>query len=157
MPVAPHIRRLRDFVGTELLMLPGVAAVVRDPEGRVLVHHRADDGSWSLPGGAIEPGESPAAAAIREVREETGLAVRATRVLGVFGWPRLRVRYPNGDHVEYVAIVFGCEIAGGTLAPQDGEATGFRWCTRAELAELPLPYPPEVFAPAAEHAPVFDP
>lgn len=157
MPISAHVKRLRELVGNELLQLPGVAAVVRDAAGRVLVHRRADDGSWSLPAGAIDPGETPAAAAVREVREETGLDVRPTRVLGVFGGPRSRHRYPNGDLVEYLVVVFACEIVGGVLEPQDGEATGFRWCTRDELASLSLPYPQELFAPEAERTPVFDP
>jgi mutator protein MutT len=157
MPIAPHIKRLRAVVGSELLMLPGVAAVVRDSSGNVLLHRRADDGTWSLPSGAIDPGETPAAAVVREVHEETGLDVRPERVLGVFGWPRLRHRYPNGDLVEYLVVVFRCEIVGGTLEAVDGEATGFRWCTRDELASLPLPYPLEVFAPEAEQRVIFDP
>ncbi|HEU0036194.1 MAG TPA: NUDIX domain-containing protein [Kofleriaceae bacterium] len=157
MPMSPHIKRLREHVGTDLLMLPGVAAVVRDADGRVLLHRRADDGHWSLPAGAIDPGETPATAVVREVHEETGLVVRPERVLGVFGWPRLRHRYPNGDLVEYLVVVFRCEIAGGTLEARDGESTGFRWCTRDELAALPLPYPPALFAPEAELTPVFDP
>jgi mutator protein MutT len=157
VPTSPHIQRLREAVGNELLLLPGVAAVVRDAQRRVLVHRRADDGNWSLPGGAIEPGETPATAVVREVHEETGLEVRATRVLGVFGGPRLRFRYPNGDQVEYLAVVFQCEIVGGTLETRDGEATGFRWCGGDELAALGLPYPPETFAAAAEQTPVFDP
>jgi mutator protein MutT len=157
VPTSPHIKRLREAVGNELLLLPGVAAVVRDAQHRVLVHRRADDGNWSLPGGAIEPGETPASAAVREVHEETGLEVRAVRVLGVFGGPRLRFRYPNGDQVEYLAVVFQCEIVGGTLETRDGEATGFRWCTSDELAVLGLPYPRELFAPDAERTVVFDP
>lgn len=157
MPIAPHIKRLRDVIGSELLMLPGVAAVVRDASGRVLLHRRSDDGSWSLPAGAIDPGETPADAIVREVAEETGLDVHPARVLGVFGWPRLRHRYPNGDLVEYLVVVFRCEIVGGTLEARDGESTGFRWCTLEELAALPLPYPLAVFEPEAERTPIFDP
>jgi 8-oxo-dGTP pyrophosphatase MutT (NUDIX family) len=157
MPIAAHIKRLREFVGAELLMLPGVAAVIRDDQDRVLLIRRHDDGLWGLPAGAIDPGESPAAAAARETREETGLEVRATRILGAFGWPRLRHQYPNGDIVEYLVVVFRCEVIGGALDPQDGEATELRWFTLDELAALPQTYPLDVFKPDAEITPVFDP
>jgi mutator protein MutT len=157
MPIAAHIKRLRELVGTELLMLPGAAAVIRDEHDRVLLIRRNDDGTWSLPGGAIDPGESPAAAVAREALEETGLEVRATRVLGVFGWPRLRHQYPNGDVVEYLVVIFRCEVIGGALDPQDGEATELKWFTLDELAALPQTYPLELFKPDAEITPMFDP
>jgi len=156
MPMSAHIRRLREAVGPELLMLPGVAALVRDEQGRVLLHRRADDGSWTLPSGAIEPGETPATACERETHEETGLEVRAERVLGVFGWPRLRHRYPNGDLVEYLVVLFRCAVVGGTLGALDGESTELGWFTREQLATMPLPYPIEVFDSGAEVAPLFD-
>ena len=53
------------MVGPRLLLLPGVAAVVRDASERVLFMHRADDGRWGLPAGAIDPGESPAGRAVK--------------------------------------------------------------------------------------------
>ena len=129
-------------------------------EGRILLGRRGpgtrEPGKWSFPAGFVERGERIEHAAAREAREETGLDVRPERVLGVFGWPRLRHRYPNGDLVEYLVVVFGCTIVGGTLEAHDGESIGFRWCTREELATIPLPYPPALFAPEAETEPVFD-
>lgn len=72
---------------------------------------------------------------------------------------------PTSPHIQRLreavgndlAVVFQCEIVGGTLETRDGEATGFRWCAGDELAALGLPYPPETFAAAAEQTPVFDP
>lgn len=128
MAIPPYVAELRRCVGHRLLLLPGAAAVVRDAEGRVLVHRRADDG---------------------EVVPE--------RLLGVFGGRRMRHCYPSGDEVEYVAVVFACRVAGGRLRAADGEATGFRWCTRTELAGLGLPFPDAVFDEAALRTPVFDP
>ena len=138
-------------------MLPAVTAVIRDAHGRILLHRRADDGAWSLPGGAIDPGETPAEALVREVAEETGLAVRPRRVIGVFGGPRQRHRYPNGDLVECLIVAFSCEILDGTLEARDGESTGFRWFTLDELADVAQPIPLTLFAPEAEQVPVFDP
>lgn len=146
MPASEYIRRMRTFIGTDLLMMPGVAAVVFDREGRVLLHRRSDDGTWCLPSGAMDPGESPAAACARETLEETGLEVRPDRLLGVFA---LRHRYPNDDLVEYLVAVFRCQIVGGTLEARDGESTGFWWATREELREIPLPYPTAIFDPEA--------
>src|SRR3982750_2227707 len=127
MAISEYLRELRTLVGPRLLLLPGVAAIVRDAEGRVLFMRRADDGRWGLPAGAVDPGESPAEAIVREVREETGLVVRPARVAGVFGGVRFRHRYPNGDEAEYVAVVFDCEVSGGELASRDGEALDLRY------------------------------
>jgi len=57
---------------------------VIDPEGKILLIRRADDGSWAMPGGACDTGETPAAAAARETWEESGYQVEITRLLGVF-------------------------------------------------------------------------
>jgi 8-oxo-dGTP pyrophosphatase MutT (NUDIX family) len=152
MPISTYLRQLRAVLGPRLLLMPGVAAVVRDASERVLFMRRADDGRWGLPAGAIDPGESPLQAIAREVREETGLAVRPARVAGVFGGPGFRHRYPNGDEVEWTVTVFECEVVGGVLAPQDGEALELRYFAPEEAPTLQLPYPRPLFDRPSAHA-----
>jgi 8-oxo-dGTP pyrophosphatase MutT (NUDIX family) len=156
VPIAAHIEALRALVGKQLLLLPGVAAIIRNGAGEVLLHTRSDDGRWSLPAGAIEPGESPAAAIVREVAEETGLRVRPERILGVFGGSDFRHVYPNGDAVEYTVIVFDCRVSGGSLDAVDGEALEFRWFPPAGIPALALPYPPALFDDAPERGTLFN-
>jgi 8-oxo-dGTP pyrophosphatase MutT (NUDIX family) len=141
MPISDYLRDLRRVIGHRLLVLPGVAAIVRDVEGRVLFIRRSDNGRWGLPAGAIDPGETPAEAVAREVKEETGLTVRPTRVAGVFGGRGFRVRYDNGDEAEYTVIVFDCEVLGGHLNPLDGEALELKYFACEDAPELPLAYP----------------
>lgn len=155
MPIAPHVRALRALVGSRLLLLPGVAAVIRDASGAVLMHRRSDDGRWSLPAGAVEPGESPAQAVVREVREETGLEVVPERVLGVFGGEGFRHTYPNGDQAEYTVVVFGCRVAGGRLEARDGEALELRYFAPEAMPPLSLRYPPELFRDTAPGPALF--
>jgi 8-oxo-dGTP pyrophosphatase MutT (NUDIX family) len=137
MPMSPYMRALREKLGAQLVLMPGVTAIVRDAGGNVLLQRRRDDGRWGLPGGAIEPGEAPAQALVREVFEETGLRVRPLRVLGVFGGTEnFRIRYGNGDVVEYTIVTFECAIEGGTLEPQDDESLELRFVPPAEVARL---------------------
>jgi ADP-ribose pyrophosphatase YjhB (NUDIX family) len=84
-------------------------AVLHD--GQVLLTKREDSDMWCLPGGGVDDGESLAAAAVREVREETGLEVRLTRLVGLYSLPA------RGDHVAVLAA----EQIGGALAPHPGE------------------------------------
>jgi 8-oxo-dGTP pyrophosphatase MutT (NUDIX family) len=144
MGMSPFYGSIRERVGTSLLLIPGVAAVLRDQLGRVLVQLRHDD-SWSLPAGAIEPGESPSAAVVREVFEETGLRVRPRRVVGVIGGSSCRVRYRNGDEVEYVVTVFDCEIVGGSPIESNGETKQLAYFRVKEMPALAFSYPKEIF------------
>ncbi len=155
MPISDYLRELRGAIGTRLLLLPGVAGIVRDSKGSVLFMRRADDGRWGLPAGGIEPGESPAIAVAREVREETGLVVRPTRIAGVFGGPSFRHRYANGDEVEWTVVVFECDVIGGALAPLDGEALELRFFAPENVPALQLAYPRELFLDPAK-GPLFN-
>jgi len=114
-------------------LIPCVGAVIKDERGRLLLIKRGHDpgaGLWSLPGGRVEPGETDAEALVREMREETGLAVRAGRLLG-----SVRRPYRDGDVIDirdYAATVIG-----GTLNAGD-DAADIRWVDEEDFARLPV-------------------
>ena len=136
MPREGYIEYLREFVGTEPLFMPSVTVFVRDND-KILVGRHTDIDKWVLPGGALEPGELPADAAIREVWEETGLLVQLTGLYGAYsGTANHRVTYPNGDIVDYVAVVFDAVVIGGTLPAATEELAELGWVTEAELRRL---------------------
>jgi ADP-ribose pyrophosphatase YjhB (NUDIX family) len=111
-----------------------VDGAVFDADGRLLLAKRADSGLWCIPGGASDVGESPSAGAEREVREETGLVVRATRLL--MACDNRSMGLPSvARHAYY--LVFECELLGGELTPSI-ETTEFRWVTPDEAASLEL-------------------
>jgi 8-oxo-dGTP diphosphatase len=123
MPTPPHILHLRQFVGHDTLLMPGAAAIIRDETGRVLLIRRGDGRGWSLPGGAMEPGERIADCVVREVQEETGLEVVPVRVVGVYSDPeRMHVTFPNGDQVHFMSVTFECRVVGGRLRPDGDES-----------------------------------
>ncbi|MBI2081008.1 MAG: NUDIX domain-containing protein [candidate division NC10 bacterium] len=96
---------------------PAVSALIRDASGAILLMRRADNGLWGLPGGSVEVGESVTAAIVREVHEETGLAVSVRRLIGLYSDPAFQVvRYPDGRVIHYVNACFECAIEGGSLS-----------------------------------------
>ncbi len=70
MAVSPHVRRLRELVGHELLVLPSVAALPRNEAGEILLVRVTDTDQWATTGGAAEPDGSPEQAALRKAEEE---------------------------------------------------------------------------------------
>ena len=117
----------------------GVAAIIADARGRILLQRRSDNGRWGMPGGGLEIGESVAEAIVREVREETGLTVEIERLVGVYSDPKLQVvRYPGGDVVHYDSTVFACRIVAGTLQTCE-ETLDLRFFPPTELPDDLLP------------------
>jgi len=119
-PLTPYYPILRERVGHAPVILPGIMAVVRDEAGRVLAARRRDDDLFDVPGGYCDLGETTTAAAIREVREETGLDVQPQRVIGVYS-ENMRFAYPNGDIVYGVGLALECRALGGALRADHDE------------------------------------
>jgi ADP-ribose pyrophosphatase YjhB (NUDIX family) len=117
--------QLGALFGGRYQRVEGAHVLVEDAEGRILVVSSTYMGpGWMLPGGRVERGETPEAAAERETREETGLEVAVNRLL-------LVEAYRPKD----VSFVFGGRLVGGVLDPQVGEIAEVGWLTREELSD----------------------
>jgi ADP-ribose pyrophosphatase YjhB (NUDIX family) len=118
--------------GASPQLVPCVGAVVHDAAGRLLLIQRGHDphrGSWTLPGGRVEGGETPEQAIVREVREETGLDVRVGAVVG-------RVVVPAGN-VQFDVVDFACTPVDPAAVPVPGDdAADVRFVDRAAMDAL---------------------
>ena len=101
-------------------------AVIQD--GKILLTKREDFETWILPSGGVEKGESLAQAAIRETREETGLDVELTRLVGIYS--RL------GSWSPGYMVLFAAKPVGGQRKCQEGETIAVEWFG---FDELPAP------------------
>jgi 8-oxo-dGTP diphosphatase len=120
--------------------LVGIGAVIVG-DGRVVLVRRAHEplkNEWSLPGGAVEVGETLAAAVVREVREETGLSVSVGPVIEVVD----RVHRDAHGRVEYhfVIVDYVCAVVGGTLTA-GSDAADVCWADIEELSRYRLTEP----------------
>jgi ADP-ribose pyrophosphatase YjhB (NUDIX family) len=137
MGMSDYVRGLRERIGHEFLLMPTVAAVVRDGEGRILLVQGAE-GRWQLPGGAVDPDEHPEEALRRECLEEMNAVVRPTRILAAVGGPHHRLTYENGDEVGFVVTAYETEVVAGDLRPDHDETQAVAWFAPEELEELAM-------------------
>ncbi|HWU47237.1 MAG TPA: NUDIX domain-containing protein [Humibacter sp.] len=135
MPMSPYVRSLRERIGHDLLLLPGVTAVIRDGD-RFLLARQRDTERWSLIGGGIEPEETPQEAVAREVLEELGVTPKLGTIIGAYGGATLETTYPNGDRVAYVTTAFECRLPGSALRLETEELLETGWFTRSDVDRL---------------------
>lgn len=134
-----YLWRLRQAVGSDLLLMPGAMIALQRDDRRVLLTKRADDGTWCLPAGAAEPGGSFARTAIDELAEETGVDVSESDLIpfGCLSEAEAHtIHYPNGDVTHCFALCFLARSWRGEPTPDREESTE---ATFADLGAPPEP------------------
>jgi len=137
--MSDYIKTLRGLIGSTKIIVPGVRALVFDDGGRLLLARQRLFGSWALPHGCIELGESASAALTREMTEETGLRAIRAEPFGLYSDPKYSVTYPNGDEVQTLTMAFVVREWEGTLQPDGDEVVELRFFP---LDALPSPLYP---------------
>lgn len=137
MTTPNFILELRQQVGHKLLWLIGITAYVQREDGRILLGRRADSGKWALVSGINEPGEQPADTTVREVKEETGVDITVTDLVGIKSSQNVII-CKNGDETQYMDIFFLCKPdPSGNKEPfvGDDESLEVGWFSPAQLPE----------------------
>ena len=142
-----YIADLRKYVGHDLLMTVGCGVLIENDKGQVLLQKRSDTGEWCVPGGALEPGETYIEAASRELYEEVGIRVSDLRLFGLYSGGDREIRYPNGDIVYSLSVIFITSSYTGEISDSDSEVLEHRFFGKNEI-------PKELFVPDAR--PILD-
>jgi len=138
MPIPPYVSHLRTMVGTELLWMPGITAVVlraaADGTDEVLLVKRSDNGAWTPVTGIVDPGEDPHVTAVREVEEEACVVAEVERLVWVSASGV--VTHDNGDLGQYLDHTFRCRWVSGEPRPGDDESTDARFFSLDALPQM---------------------
>ncbi|MFE0022294.1 NUDIX hydrolase [Amycolatopsis sp. NPDC059021] len=114
-----------------------VSAFIQDDEGRILMIRRTDNDLYSIPGGQLELGETLAEAAVREVREETGIECEVTGVIGLYSDPKHVIAYDDGEVRQEFSICFHARQIGGDLR-KSSESSEVIWIEAIALNDLQI-------------------
>lgn len=154
--MADYLKTLRARIGPRPALIAYTTALITDDAGRVLLQQRGDFDLWGLPGGALELDEDLPACAEREAAEETGLRVRATRLVGLWSGPAFTVTYPNGDVAQQWTATYACTVTGGHPRADGVEGRAVRWFDPAHLPPT-TPWYTAMLATRHAPAPFFEP
>jgi ADP-ribose pyrophosphatase YjhB (NUDIX family) len=135
-----YLSELRKFVGHSPLLMVGATVFVLNDKNQLLLLKRADNHCWGPPGGAVEPGEVVEDSARRETLEETGLEIGELTLFGVFSGADQFYRYPNGDEIHNVTIVYLAHAPDGKIHISE-EHTDWKYFA---LNEIPLEISPPI-------------
>lgn len=130
-----YIKNIRDGLGSQKIILNCAGGIV-EKDGKILFQHRTDNDKWGLVGGLLELNETYLEAAIREIKEETGLDVRPKYLLGIFH--NHNMVWGNGDKAHTIGAYYVFEIVGGDLRA-DEESFELKFCSQDETPPLFAP------------------
>ncbi len=132
-----YIKWIRSKVGHEKVFL-NFASGILYKSNKILLQKRGDKGTWGLPGGAIELGESASEALIREFLEETGLEVHPVRLQNVYS--KYEDSYPNGDVAQTVTIAYlvDAKDTGSIEGFKNSETKELKFFSREEIKDLKI-------------------
>jgi ADP-ribose pyrophosphatase YjhB (NUDIX family) len=117
--MAEYFRELRRKVGKQKILVPGTGAIVLNERGEVLLMLRADDGTWGLPGGFMDLGETVCESLRRELREELGLESRDEELFAIYSGPEFETKHENGEETAGITNLFVVRHYDGT--PRNSE------------------------------------
>ncbi|WP_067819583.1 NUDIX hydrolase [Nocardia inohanensis] len=118
-------------------LVPAASLVVVNDRGQVLLQRRVDNDMWALPGGKMELGESLAECGIRETKEETGIDIEVTGIVGTYTNPKHVFAYDNGEVRQEFSICLLGTPTGGELAVSD-ESHEVAWFDPSDIDSLPM-------------------
>ena len=133
-PAKNYIQEIRSKVGHDKIILVFAGGCIFNSNGEVLLQRRGDSNKWGFPGGAVELGETPKMAAVRESKEETGLDVRVGRIIGVYS--DLDITYTSGDKAQSIVIAYELLPIGGELFCDHEETMELRYFSKEEKPML---------------------
>lgn len=116
---------------------PSASVIVRNSAGDLLLLRRADSGRWTIPTGGLKKNETLTQCVVRECREETGLDIEVTSLVGVFSDPRHVIAYADGEVRQPVNTCFSAQVIGGTLTTTK-EASEVSWVSPARLEDYDI-------------------
>lgn len=126
-----YAKRMHELVGDGELILGAAGTLIEDGEGRILLVKRCDCGKWGIPGGLMEYGETMEQTAVREAKEETGLDVECSALLGVYSG-----FFSRRSKTQPVVAAFIARAVGGELYCDHIETDELCWFGADDLPEI---------------------
>ncbi|MDL1163413.1 NUDIX hydrolase [Yersinia pestis] len=131
-----YVEELRALVGTRPLIFVGSVVIIKNNKNQVLLQKRKYPvGSWAIPGGLMELGESVEETAKREIKEETNLSIDNLKLINVYSGKDNYIKQPNGDEFYVVVNAFYTEHFEGELNVNRSESLDFEFINISHIPD----------------------